>query len=408
MKQLKGYTLMLALVVIIVITSIAVLFLSYFRINYFYINNAELGIKAANYCYDGFYLLDSDISDDREHKINFPDGIQLFLQVKKWGLYDLYYSTCKRQPNDTLFSKIALVGQQKNDTTNIALYLRRNNVGLQIGDSVSITSNCYLPMGTVKGMNIAGQRNIDKELLHHSVDTIVSLRNIESVLSWLKSYEIENQGKFTIEDTISASFKSPTKVFSYDTVFINNSLHGNVIVRADHVVIKQGTEVNEAIIIANSVSVPDQFYGRVQIFAANYIDIGSGSIFDYPSTLTLLPEMQPGVSSTAGHSYINAADAFELYGELYAYAFSYSVSKNIFVSLSKRSRIMGSMYSTGSLTWEGKCNGAIICERLLNYNGGALQTNFLENSEIDTISRIFSYSNLYPYPGRKKIVSFVE
>lgn len=408
MKQLKGYTLMLALVVIIVITSIAVLFLSYFRINYFYINSAELGIKSANYCYEGFSLLNSDISDDRERKINFPDGIQLVLQVKKWGLYDLYYSTSKRQPNDTLFSKIALVGYQKNDTTNIALYLRRNNAALYVGDSVSITSNCYLPMGAIKGMNIAGQRKIDKELLHHSVDTIVSLRSIESVLSWLKSYEIEHRGKFTIEDSISTSFKSPTTVFSYDTVVVNNAVHGNVIIRADHVALKQGAEVNEAIIIANSVSVPDQFYGRVQIFAANYIDIGSGAIFDYPSTLTLLPEMQPNTSSASSHSYINASDGFELYGELYAYAFSYSISKNIFISLKKQSRIMGSIYSTGSLTWEGKCNGAIICERLLNYNGGALQTNFLKNSEIDTISRIFSYSNLYPYPGRKKIVSFVE
>ncbi len=408
MRLLKGYTLMLALVVIIVITSIAVLFLSYFRINYFYINSAELGIKSANYCYEGFSLLNSEKSDGREHEINFPDGLQLVLQVKKWGLYDLYYSTSMRKPEDTLFSKIALVGSQKNDTTNIALYLRRNNVALSIGDSVSIASNCYLPMGTIKGINIAGQNRIDKELLHHSVDTIVSLKTIESVLSWLKSYEIENRGKFIVEDTVSISFKSPTTVFSYDTVFINNSLHGNVIVRADHVAIKQGAEVTDAIIIANSVSVPDQFYGRVQIFAANYIDIGISAVFDYPSILTLLPEMQPGISSTASHSYINAADAFELYGELYAYAFSYSISKNIFVSLSKRSRIMGSMYSTGSLTWEGKCNGAIICERLLNYNGGALQTNFLKNSEIDTISRIFSYSNLYPYPGRKKIVSFVE
>lgn len=200
--------------------------------------------------------MNSEKSDGREHEINFPDGLQLVLQVKKWGLYDLYYSTSMRKPNDTLFSKIALVGSQKNDTTNIALYLRRNNVALSIGDSVSITSNCYLPMGTIKGINIAGQNRIDKELLHHSVDTIVSLKTIESVLSWLKSYEIENRGKLTVEDTVSISFKSPTTVFSYDTVFINNSLHGNVIVRADHVVIKQGAEVTDAIIIANSIFCP--------------------------------------------------------------------------------------------------------------------------------------------------------
>jgi hypothetical protein len=85
MRLLKGYTLLLALVVIIVITSIAVLFLSYFRINYFYINSAELGIKSANYCYEGFSLLNSEKSDGREHEINFPRWSTVGSSGKKMG-----------------------------------------------------------------------------------------------------------------------------------------------------------------------------------------------------------------------------------------------------------------------------------------------------------------------------------
>jgi hypothetical protein len=406
MVRLKGYTLMLALVVIIVVSSIAAAFLAYFRINYYYLDSSELNIKASNYCYEGFSLLNSDEEKQYERTINFPDGIQLAIAVKKWGLYGLFYSTCKRLDRDTLFSKIALVGYRKKDSVNLALYLRRGNPPLNIGNHVSLYADCYLPSGTISGMS--KQQQISG-ILHHSVDTIVRLNNVDSVISWLKSYSVENRGASVIEDTLAVSFEKITEIYSYDSVYINNYVNGNVIIRAGHVAIKENVELSNAIIIANTVSIPAHFHGSLQVFATEYIDVGSDATFDYPSVVALLPEANTSSpASIYSHYYINAADSFKLYGELYAYAFSYATSRNIFAALGKGSSIMGGIYSTGSVTWQGHCKGTIICERLLNYNGGGLQANFLENSVIDTIPTVFSYSGIYPYRGKKKIVAFVQ
>ncbi|RPJ74303.1 MAG: hypothetical protein EHM20_10835, partial [Alphaproteobacteria bacterium] len=157
-KFVAGYTMIFAIAVIIIVSSFALLFLSYFKFNYEILNSTENFSLARQYCYKTFTQIDqSNIEYDNIYKLRVANGYQLKKCKKRWGLFDLYFSTVSKNAHDTLFSKIALVGYQKASSCDLSLYLRRTNSILNVGDSVYIRGKCFVPTGSIKNLGKATQ-----------------------------------------------------------------------------------------------------------------------------------------------------------------------------------------------------------------------------------------------------------
>lgn len=405
---LKGYTLIFAIVVMIIITSFALLFLSYFQVNYMLLNQVKSRAIARSYCYQGFTTLGSSTLYDLEQSVDFSDGLSSKLLKKKWGVFDLCYSTVLKNQSDTLFNKIALSGFQKVQGNDLALYLRKSNSMLSTGDSVRITGKCFVPAGSAGSISGNGTTPFQAQQLLPSLDTIMRLPEIDSILAWAKSYNHQSIGKLLLDDSLDASFNKATNVLTGDSVIISKYLKGNIIVCGKHIRVLEGVPIHDVILIGNTISFPDNFKGSAQIFANGIVTIGRSATFDYPSVLALFPEMTSDKLNVGDRYFIAAGDSLNFSGEVYDYAFNYNVSLKSSIHFASNSTITGGIYSTGTVSFEGNCKGYMICEKLLNTDQKVWKANFIRNTIIDSVPAIFSYSNIAPFKGQQKIVKWMQ
>lgn len=406
--KVKGYTLVIALVIIMIIAIAAVLCLSYFRINRESLNNATVQAKAMQYCYMALQTCSKQEIYDDELRHELDDGFTLLTCKKRWGVFDLLYATVIRKNSDTQIVKVALAGQSGNNDEFVSLCLRNTNSMVSLGDTVTIAGLCYFPMGTYSTFMKNDRTMIEKSQIRPSPDTLpISPDWIPQDL-WHNTLHTTHSGAIDISDTVSISFKSPTMYIDADTVNISGNLHGNIIIKAKRIVVVANAVVDGVIMMASSVSFPDNFHGRLQALVNDSICIGMHCSFLYPSILALLPSVKDRPQNTLGYYYLKAKDSLSIQGEIIAISPFVNYRPRISVILNGRAQIVGAIYTHGTLSWAGQCKGTVIADKIAGVEKRTLKMNYLKNITIDSLNDNFSYSRLFPYIGPKKIASWLK
>ena len=406
--RFQGYTLIFAIVVVIIVTTFALLFLSYFNLNYVLLNRAKKNSIGLLYCYQGLACLNENTEYDQPYQLELQDGFTINLLKRKWGAYDQYYATVTKASGDTVCSKISLIGYQKDSAMTVSVLLKQTNIPLTIGDSVVIYGKCYVPSGYVKSTK-KGNNGLRPDQLATSPDTLNNLNNLSTLLGWIRENSIfKTRSIVYAADTTKISFYHSTEVLSADTVVISGCLAGNVIVCAKRVTITATASVENIIIIAGSITFPDNFEGNLQAFAYDSICAGKNVTLNYPSILALIPAINPLPGNPQASQYIRVADSFSICGEIYAYAANINLAHQTTLYFEHGTNVMGSVYSSGPVKWEGNCTGSIICEKIFSTTNQILQANVMRNTQIDTIPFAYSYCSLFPFLGQKKAVAWLK
>lgn len=401
--RLNGYTLIFAIVVIIIVTATSLLLLSYFRINTDILNNAERIGLAKDYAYQCIYYLKKDTVYDQPQIIHIDSSFNLTVEKKNWGAFDVYIASVGTTGNDSVLTKISLVGNGA-DTGCISLYLANTPNTLSIGDSVAIAGKCFLPLGIQRQYNNTTSNTLPPAHVFKSADTLMLPAGMNNVIGWLQKFSY-GKGSQTLDDTIVNSFSSPLRAIYADSVVVYGSVHGNVLIAARRIKLAQGADVQDIVLKAERIIIPDGFSGSLQAFASDSIIIGKNVSLGYPSILALLPQISDSVQY--GNPYMYIADSLRLCGEIYAYASDQAMARTINTDIRNARFIAGGIYTSGDLKLKGYCQGTVLCDRILGYSMATLAINSLDHLQIDSLPHFFAFSPMFPFHGAKKVIKWL-
>lgn len=388
---------MYAIVVIIITATIAMIMLYSFSMNNALIQKSLKRKLAEYYVYQGLAMLASGQENGSVRNFPVQDNWVLNVYKDRWGAFDIYTSTVKVL-HDTLLTKKALVGWGRmNDS--VALRMVNSGSVMHMGDSVHIQGQSIIPFGMIQPYGNTNKFEMPQRLLMAN-DTLQPLTT-DSICSWINKFGTPALGKLYLNDSINASFYEPTRVIKADTLFVNSKIAGNVILIANTIFVDKNLELNDIILSAKYLQIDDDFKGNVQCFASSGIKVGKNCLFNYPSILAL-------VATKPLYSTIDIGDSLFLQGEIYATSVYYQYKKLVSV-ISNKAMVLGDVYSSGSILFNGNCYGSISCEKLLTLDYGRMEENYLRNITIDRdkLPAFFINSHISPYAAHNKIVKWM-
>lgn len=403
----SGYTLIFALVIMIVVACFALLFMASLQLNGRILNNVQQYTFARKYCYQGLLWLDTGGTYNKHYTLHHKDGYNQFLLKEKWGVFDLYFSNVSYGDRDTLFSKIALIGYAKDSSMGLALFLRNTKIPFYISDSVIINGKCYVPSGIIRQYGSYRPSKLTQEQQTISPDTLIKLRNLDRIITWVNEIEFSHSTKINITDTINASFTKPTVILNADTVIVSGKLMGNIIIRAQKTIITPIAQLTDIIIISNYIRFPDNFFGQLQAMASDTIIVGNNAHFYYPSLLFLHPQLFSETSNNIKPAIV-IGNSIRFSGEMYAYSSKQDINQRMKFIIGENSKITGGIYSSCNLYWQGVCHGTIIADKLSHMDMFTTNENLIKNSVIavDSLSPFYTYSLLFPVHTSKKVIKW--
>jgi|GEM_PF-6534764 len=402
---------MYAILVMVIVCAVSISLLGFFNTGSSYFDRLLQKEKSDQYSCSGInWLASDDLSFEMSYEFNYPDGLSLVTEKKRWGGYDLYLSTVIAANGDTLSSRKALIGAKKG-LYDTALYIRDNEQPAYIAENVRITGKSFVPLGKFSAYGINRDQPVQA---FESTEDLVPLNNAEPVLSWLNSI-ISDGGIFTSGKIFSSNFSSdfgnPSMIISGDTVSISCRLEGNIIILAETIVAMEGATLWNTILIAKSIYLPEGFTGSLQAFATDTIKVGKYSKIKHPSILSLLPEMnKKATRKDKIHPFLYVGESSLITAEIIAYDDRINRQKTSLIDVGSGSVVMGGIYSTGNLKMEGTCIGTIHCNKFIGTVNFNLQENLLKNINIniDSLPSFYCFSNLFPVTGDKKIIATVN
>lgn len=397
---------MYAIVALIIITSFSLLFLSYFSINYRLVDKAKRTQLSEHYAMQGLALLNNaDIRFETPYTFDFDNTYHVKAGKRKWGGYHLFISVVLSNAQDTLACKVAFAGQAKNVNDSTALLLFKNGRALTIGANAIVNGRCYVPEATIlQGRGYNNAEDITR--LYRSPDSM-AINNADTAIHMLASWldRITDKNVY-LDDSLSQSFLADTRYVCGDSIFINGKLSGNIIVCANRVEIAATAIIKDAIIAACSIRIADSFSGTAQLWATDSIITGHHCRFLYPSLLAVMPDAAEDPVQSPG---IFMGDSVTVQGTVYACGNSSGAGKYAVIKTGSACTILGGMYATGAVQWQGTCKGSIITKSITD--NAAIQENLLNNMtiDIDALPAYFTFDVMYPTGAKKmRIAKWLE
>lgn len=404
--MLPGSALIYAIAAMVIISSFALLLLSYTGINYRYVDLLKKREITNAYCLQGLGILKNGALEyNIPYTFSLDNSFRLKLEKRHWGLFDLYYSSVLKSNGDSLLSKLALIGYEKGDDST-ALFLQNSNIRTQVGERVYVSGKCYLPGSILKLYKGGAYDNIQLNRIYESPDTFPHIVNTPALKEWIDNLATPYKAGYErYTDSITNSFYSSTRLLAADTLFLGGYMAGNIIACANTIIAEPGAALKDVILLARSVRIDSGFSGSIQVIAFKSIEIGKNVKLRYPSTIALLPDMD---IQEQGTTIFTIADSFCIDGSVYASTADAERNKYLNISFGKGSIINGAIYSSSALIWQGKCNGTVICKGLVNRR--LMETNLLSdiNINVDSLPRYYSYDLLFPMHGGRKIVAWLN
>lgn len=406
------YALLLALLIAIISTaliSVAVFYKS--RIeqlqseeNIF--RNAQTGIKL---------LLVEKESSIPPHKIDVYNNSIDSIELAKfpWGLFEIAYSKGFRQYSSRRAEvlKVALLGTPVDRYSTAALYLKETSTPLTISGDTYIKGTAYLPragiqMGSINGQFYNGEQLVygTKEISEARLPPI----NLTTSLEQLDKFKRSSDFSFyNLEDSIVQSFIHPTIITKDSVVYMDHCfLKSNICVFADSLIyVSKTAQLEDVLLCAPTIIFEDGFQGTVQAFASQYLNTGSKSIFNYPSTLNLnrLSENTNAKGIEIGQESI--INGFVLLTD------DFQTNSGPSITLNEKSTLNGQLYADGLVQInKGTVNGHISCRGFYVMTNTAYLESYLNDATINVKARSSYYLNplIYNQDKNRAIVKWLN
>ncbi|RYD54591.1 MAG: hypothetical protein EOP56_18880 [Sphingobacteriales bacterium] len=405
-SKLDGSSLIYAIIIMVLVSCLSLLVLAFWGIN-----NRSLAVQRREALAELYSIqgLKKIISDTVNHNMEIvTEPIVVTLSKNHWGMYDVCASVVLTSARDTILKRIALIGKAKNFGEDIALILENSSYSLLISDNVTIRGKSYVPGGSVRFYrNKNTENSILSSQLFESPVKLPEYGNMIDVQAWLRSLSNKREhGKLTISDSLNVSFAEDHVTISADTVILEGSLSGHIMVLARQVFIRTSAKLQDAIVLASSISVDSGFSGVGQLFATKSIVIGENVCLKYPSAVAMFPHLY-GRSDMPG---IILAFSLHLEGEAVLVDTNKYTNSRSRISMVDSNSVVGGIYSTSPIRFEGRCLGPIVCNSTTSNVDGNVQQNILLNTIIDA-SRMpdyYSYNLYFPLGKNKQVVKWLN
>lgn len=296
MKQVSAFSLP-AVIVVCIIMSILVLFvISLSDLNQLYYSY-YCRIKKQNEDINSLFLLyrtDSTFLKEVAEKGSYQlyddqPATSVTMEVQPWGLYEFV----KIRALDDSFSSVRLFGQAIDCDYEAALWVCNNGKPLVLGETAQIMGNSYFPMGLIQYSSISKHDPLDNKVKTRYINP--SGTDLPRIVAankylWERYYMKKANGIPPIgidNQTIRCSFWQDEVHFFMPPERLDISVSGQVILHGDRVRLSVGDTLNDAILIARSVTVEEGFTGCLQILASDTVVLQQNTHLYYPSGIYL-------------------------------------------------------------------------------------------------------------------------
>lgn len=308
-----------------------------------------------------------------------PDFSNTFI-AKPYGLFSVLITNSSFK-TDTITSA-HLVGRFSKNKT--ALYVANISQKLSYTGNVKINGDCLLPTQYIdvayifnqpSSLNITGK----KEIAQITVPPINSRFN-----NLFESQNVVQSNANAIEKVNTVffnSFTSPTKEMNVPTNLSGIAYKGNLILKNnDSITIDKSAILEDVIVIAPKVRIDKDFKGNIQVFASNKIIIESDVYLTYPSVICVKNESNSETS-------IEIKEKVKILGSVVLFGNQLEdINKNT-ISISKDTFVLGDIYCSGKLDFQGTIHGSIYTNKLFYKTQSATYDNLMGNMTIDVNKR---------------------
>lgn len=397
--RLKGGALYYAIFVMLFLSLLSVMLLSFFEYSYkeetLFSKQSELNDhlnSAITFlsCYP-----ENSIPGTSQDIDLFDDGSSIVsVQSSRWGLL-------RKIKVETGWKKIVrqrVVLMAEKDKQLPALWMpdRQRYVSL-VGKSY-INGDCYLSdLGLRKG-NAEG-RYFEGPYLHkgkiHKSEPVLPKLNPQATLYFQKYFsDAQTDNDSLLSPTILKRNKEIIHPFSAKSLLFkshnrlildNGQFEGNIIFASvDTIEVWPTVQLKNVLLLANTIIVKAGFKGQLQAFASRKIEIEKGCEFSYPSFIGAI-----GINTEAS---VSVDENCRVNGGLICYQ-SRQQEKPPFLTIGKGSLVKGQVYVNGDITFSGAIHGGLLCERFIMRTSRAFYENFMLDSYIDASRLPIEYAS---------------
>lgn len=327
----------------------------------------------------------------------FDDGIYSYAEKKNWGFYDiLVIKTIFK--NDTI-SKIALVGEKRNENDNLVLYATDYDKPLKFSGKTKIYGNQKVPNGKTEQAYINNQIGNDVVIRGKQLKSEDRLPKIDKTINVnIGDFEVMSIG--SIEDEVFINgFEKETKVVDLNgiTSLGNVTYKGNLILTSKKPIeIEASATLNDVLLIAPKVTIDSGFLGNIQIMAKEEVVVNEKASLMYPSSIYVKNDID-SVS-------VDIKKEAKLAGGIVIDGNTYKGALRRKLIIGSEAMVIGNVYCYGSTQVEGEIIGSIHSDRFFLKTKSSSYENVILNAIInkDSLPKNFVGLPLFENKGNKK------
>ena len=387
--RLKGGALYIAIIISILVSIILSLFIVVAYFNLRTTTNQILKSQLQQSLQSGFEISASEYFNkalnNRWQKLPYGNDS---VKIKKltWGCYKLICVQAKNAHQS--LSKSGLFAQSS--TPDTALIVANNNRQIGLAGKIELFGNCYLPEAGIKSAYIDGSTFYDiKKIQPYIRKAPAQIPNINSdFLKDIVSLQTElnpftDSLISTIPEQLANTFNKKTCVYNATNVTLNNQiLSGNIkIIASDKITVTEFAQLNQVLLIANTVVFERNFKGSVHVIAKEIIQAEENCEFNYPSSFCVFNN-----KITEKNSILNLSVSFEknckFKGSIIVTHESPGLKK-AHIKFNQNCELIGDAYSKDYADIQGHMYGTIVCNSLVVQTPSAVYENHLYNTLIN-------------------------
>ena len=369
--------------------------------------------------HSGIQLILSDtipIEENKEEWLTPFGNLYDSLHIKKrnWGIYQaasVTASSGRFKRNQSFLFAPALPPYM-----NSCIYLADHDRPLYVTGNTKLTGDAWLSKAGVnaayinqEGFNnnqlIDGEVKVSEKTLP-PLNTMIVRQLYEMSDTSLRAPIISRVTSFSDSDQLRNSFdEEAVLIYSKDSLRLSDcKFEGHILIRSDNCIeVAPTASLQYVILIAPVIKIKRDFKGRLQAIAFDSLVVEDAVELDYPSSLILLKRK----GETAQNQMLIGEDC--LLKGTFASIFGPEDTYKTFVTIGKRSKVEGVVYTMGYLELAGSVIGTVLTDYFLFKSSGMVYENHLVNVEIDRsrLSPYFLSSLIFYQSTNQQVVAWV-
>jgi len=384
--RLKGGALYYAIFVMLILSMISILLVSFFRLSFkedvLFLKTAQLNTNLQSA--STFISCNPElIAGKKNIELDlFEDGEDIvFVENVKWGMLTcLKFSASWR---NIKLQKASLFAEKEKE--RCVLWMPDNKKYVSLAGKSYINGLCYLSaLGLRKG-NVDGRYFEGPYLYKGSIKEstaqmpIVSKQSMDGILTYLNGNanigdSISDIGK---TDILNRSFWNSTVVLKSEKRLIlkKGTYKDNIVIFSpDTIEVWPSVNLSDVILVGKTIIFMEGVESTLQAFASSSIIVNSGCKLNYPSFL--------GVISQKPEAHVSIGENAEITGGIFSYSTRPEEIKTM-LKIGKGAVVYGKVYVNGDADFNGSVNGSLYCNRFIHSTPRAFYENFILDAVID-------------------------